>query len=686
MELSLIERLTEGAVEKSSFSLYPHQKESIELIEQDKSVLVSVPTASGKSLIAYYAILRILKKGGKAIYIAPLKALVKEKFDEIRNIVGPEFTVGISMGDYDSGSDIIKRFDVLVCTSEKADSMMHHSPDYFSELALMVIDEVHNIGDQTRGPTIEMIITVAKRINPEIQMVLLSATLKNYKQIGKWLNAETVVSDFRPVPLKKFIINRKKVMDVNLEERGRLKNDITDIVEKTLDEGGQVLIFLNTRKRAEGFARDMANVLKAKYLRNELKFPSDDSSRFVELLKETSPYGVAFHHAGLPYSYREFIEENFKAGNLKVLTATPTLAAGINLPARVVIIRDLTRFSDGYTTYISNMEIEQMLGRAGRPRYDKYGEAYIYCPTDNAMEKVRDFLENGSEEIKSSLGTERVMGFNTLALISTSLCMTEEDIQNFYRETLYSAQNGWERLSAMAEHSIKILKENGFVEKKNGMLIPTELGRLTTSLYIDPRTAIEILEMLESETINEDKILYHVCRTPDIMPLFYNQKDEEIVRSFFYELEEEPESEGDLAAAKTALMLKQWIEEKPLYEIEEMFAVGSGDIEAKKSSAEWITYSASRLARHYRREYAPFIDMLSLRISEGIKKEIIPLVSIPGVGRVRARLLYNHGFRSFQELAGAKASDISAIKGFSNVMAERIISYAANQVNKSGSD
>ncbi len=686
MELSLIERLTEGAVEKSSFSLYPHQKESIELIEQDKSVLVSVPTASGKSLIAYYAILRILKKGGKAIYIAPLKALVKEKFDEIRNIMGQEFTVGISMGDYDSGSDIIKRFDVLVCTSEKADSMMHHSPDYFSELSLMVIDEVHNIGDQTRGPTIEMIITVAKRINPEIQMVLLSATLKNYKQIGKWLNAEAVVSDFRPVPLKKFIINRKKVMDINLEETGRLKNDITDIVEKTLDDGGQVLIFLNTRKRAEGFARDMANVLKAKYLRNELKFPSDDSSRFVELLKETIPYGVAFHHAGLPYSYREFIEENFKAGNLKVLTATPTLAAGINLPARVVIIRDLTRFSDGYTTYISNMEIEQMLGRAGRPKYDKYGEAYIYCPTDNAMDKVRDFLENGSEEIKSSLGTERVMGFNTLALISTGLCMTEEDIQNFYRETLYSAQNGWEGLSVMAEHSIKILKENGFVEKKNGMLIPTELGRLTTSLYIDPRTAIEILEMLESQTINEDRILYHVCRTPDIIPLFYNQKDEEIVRSFFYELEEEPESEEDLAAAKTALLLKQWIEEKPLYEIEEMFGVGSGDIEAKKSSAEWITFSASRLARHYRREYAPFIDMLSLRISEGIKKEIIPLVSIPGVGRVRARLLYNHGFRSFQELAGARVSDISAIKGFSNVMAERIISYAANQVNKSGSD
>ncbi|MGP6206531.1 DEAD/DEAH box helicase [Cuniculiplasma sp. SKW3] len=686
MDEILLKKLTGGLEDKGSFQLYPHQREAIEKIDLGKNVLVSVPTASGKSLIAYYGILRTLKRGGKAIYIAPLKALVKEKYSEIREILNGEYSVGISMGDFDSGADLINRFDVLVCTSEKADSMMHHDPDYFGKISLMVIDEVHNIGDESRGPTLEVIVSVARMINPDLQMVFLSATLKNYEEIGEWLNSEMVISDFRPVPLKKFIINRKKIYDAEFTEKGRLRNDITDVIESTIENGGQVLIFLNTRKRAESFARDIGNQFRSRYLTNGLVMPPDDSSRFASILKDIVPYGVAFHHAGLSYSYREFIEENFKNGNIKVLTATPTLAAGINLPARVVIIRDLTRFSNGYTTYISNMEIEQMLGRAGRPKYDSYGEAYIYCPTDNSLDKVKNFFENGSEPIESALCTEKTMGFNTLALISTGLCKSEEEIMNFYGSTLYSKQKGFENLETMAKHSLKILVENDFVNRKGGLLQPTELGRLTSSLYIDPRTAIEILEMLEMDGLNEAKALYHICKTPDVTGLFANRNDEDALMVFFEEIDEEPDSEEDLSAAKTALLLKEWINEKPIYEIEEEFNVGSGDIESKKSTAEWIAFSASRMARHYRREYANFLDMLSLRISEGIRDEIIPLISIPGVGRVRARILYNNGFKSLGELAEANPKSIAEIKGFSITMAERITSYARSRVNINGID
>jgi helicase len=686
MDEILLKKLTEDIADKGNFQLYPHQREAIEKIDLGKNVLVSVPTASGKSLIAYYGILRALRNGGKAIYIAPLKALVKEKYSEIKVMLSGEYTVGISMGDFDSGADLINRFDVLVCTSEKADSMMHHDPDYFGKISLMVVDEVHNIGDESRGPTLEVLVSVARMINPDLQMIFLSATLKNYEEIGEWLNSEVVLSDFRPVPLKKFIISKKKIYDAEFNEQGRLRNDITDVIENTIENGGQVLIFLNTRKRAETFARDIGYQFKSRYVNNGLVMPTEESSRFGSILKDIVPYGVAFHHAGLPYSYREFIEENFKNGNIRVLTATPTLAAGINLPARTVIIRDLTRFSNGYTTYISNMEIEQMLGRAGRPRYDKYGEAYIYCPTDNSLEKVRNFFTNGSEPIESALCTEKTMGFNTLALISTGLCKNESEIMDFYRSTLYCKQNGFENMETMAKHSLKILVENDFVNNRGELLQPTELGRLTSSLYIDPRTAIEILEMLEMEGLNESKALYHICRTPDVMALFASQQDKELLMEFFQEIDEEPESEEDLSAAKTALLLKAWIDEKPLYEIEEVFNVGSGDIESKKSTAEWIVFSAARMARHYRREYANFLDILSLRISEGIKNEIIPLISVPGVGRVRARVLYNSGFKSLGELAAANPQDIGNIRGFSYNMAERIISYAKSKVSMNGID
>ncbi len=667
------------------FKLYPHQEEAIKIIDTGKSVLVSVPTASGKSLIAYYAMLRAVSGGGRAIYIAPLKALVQEKFQELKELVGGRYTVGISTGDYDAGAEIVSRYDILVCTSEKADSMMHHDPDYFTNLQVMVVDEIHNTGDPSRGPTIEMLCTAAISVNPEIQLVGLSATLKNIAEIGKWINSEIVRSDFRPVPLRKYMIFRGKVLDEDSQEVDILEHDITSVVEDTIEKGGQVLVFLNTRKRAEKFSLELANQI-GRMVETGLKVPSDDGSRYSEMLSQTVGHGVAFHHAGLNSTLRSFVEDSFREGKLKVITATPTLAAGINLPARTVIIRDLTRFSDGYSSYISNMEIEQMLGRAGRPKYDKYGDSYIYCTSQGAIGKVRDFMDNGVEPVMSGLCTERNMGFNILALISTGLCRNREEIRQFFSKTLYAMQKGEEDLEAMSENIIRFLSDNDFIKMNGESFSATELGKITSSLYISPRTAKSIIDMLDMPDLTEENALYHICRTPDMVNLFASQNDMDLAYQFINSMGESMEDESDLNAAKTAMVILSWINEIPVLEIEEKFNIGYGDIEGKKSTAEWISFAASRLSVKYKREYATFFDMLSLRMREGIKQEIVSIVAIPGIGRVRARRLYDAGFRSISDISRASPSQLESLRGFSNVLAQRTIDYAGRLVRRNAAD
>ena len=430
----------EGVPDFKDFELYPHQEEAIRIVENGSSVMVSVPTASGKSLIAYYSIYRTIKKGSKAIYIAPLKALAKEKYDEMRELFGREFRIGLSLGDYDSGPEIISGYDIIVCTSEKADSFVHHDPDFLMDIGTMVIDEVHNIGDPTRGPTLEMIITAARTVNPNVQIVALSATVSNYEELGEWMGARVVYSQFRPVPLKKYIMHKGRIFPEDDMEEPR-DGEMADVILESIKSGGQVLLFFNTRKRAEKFAEELSENL-ADYLPvPQIELGDNDSDRYYERLKITMKHGVAFHHAGLSYKLREIVESSFKEGKLKLITATPTLAAGINLPARTVIVRDLTRFSDGYSSYISTMEVEQMMGRAGRPKYDREGFAYIYCSTKTAFEKGHEYFRGELEPIKSFMGQEKLMRFNILALITTRLAGDLKSIIKFLDSTLFGKQN-----------------------------------------------------------------------------------------------------------------------------------------------------------------------------------------------------------------------------------------------------
>ncbi|HDJ50759.1 MAG TPA: DEAD/DEAH box helicase, partial [Thermoprotei archaeon] len=358
--------------------LYPTQKRIVEegLIEKGNFVLAA-PTASGKTLAAELVINEELSKGGKVLYLVPLRALAYEKFEEFNEIF-PEYKIRVSIGDYDSSEEPLGRYDLIIMTYEKFDSVQRHRSSWLSKISLIVLDEVHYVGDPYRGPTLEIAVSKFLYDNSTARRIALSATITNLEDIARWLNAKPIRVDWRPVPLKVGIyFDGTIIFPDGSSELLRGDNSPLPIIRKSLESGGQVIVFYNRRADAVSWAEKIAKKLDMKgspleELSNGVRISDYGPSKLIERLSEVVRRKVAFHHAGLPFELRKVVERAFREGKIKVLTATPTLAAGVNLPARTVIISSYLRFDKraGRMAPISIMEFWQMAGRAGRPKYD----------------------------------------------------------------------------------------------------------------------------------------------------------------------------------------------------------------------------------------------------------------------------------------------------------------------------
>jgi|SRR3989338_1091778 len=203
---SLPEKLY-GILEKEIKELRPSQEKSVNAgLLKGKSLLVCTPTASGKTLIGELAAMKYILEGkGKAVYIAPLKALASEKYKEFKRKYGNIAKIAISIGDIDSSDSYLAEYDLIITTSEKLDSLLRHSSPWVAKISVVIVDEIHLLNDSGRGPTLEVIITILKSILKEGQFIGLSATIGNPEELAAWMNAELVVDEWRPVKLYKGI-------------------------------------------------------------------------------------------------------------------------------------------------------------------------------------------------------------------------------------------------------------------------------------------------------------------------------------------------------------------------------------------------------------------------------------------------------------------------------------------------
>lgn len=679
--------------------LYPPQADSLEPIANGENLVVAVPTAAGKSLIAYVAILNQVLRGGKALYVVPLRALASEKYQELRELSKLGVRVALSYGDYDDDDKRLESYDVVVATSEKADSLLRHRSKWLMKLKVIVADEVHLLNDKGRGPTLEVILTRFKQLNPNAQLICLSATIGNSDEIAGWLDAKLISSEFRPVDLKEGVLEEGSVTysDMTIKDVAPVTgNPLTDgIIDGIKDGQGQVLVFVNTRRSCESSASEMAKVLTeyvtdrdlAK-LHNVSESINRSDARVIKRLKRSIKGGAAFHHAGLSNEQRGIVENAFKDRLIKVLFATPTLAAGINLPARRVIVRDWTRFETwNPRSPIPVLEIKQMFGRAGRPRFDPHGQALIYARKPEEVDLLMErYVWGKPEEVLSKLGSRPALRTHLLSSFATNYVKDTDEMWKFIKTTFYAYQNDTWKISADVEDLLDFLIDEEFLEEKDGGISATDLGKRVARLYIDPLSAVVLKNAINSKPKNltDFSILHAVCHTPDIKPLFVRGKDHDLVTEFMYSKEDElmieiPQDQADydwyLNSVKTAMFLLEWIGENDEgveaseNRIETLFNLGPGDIRNKVETSVWMLYAMRELSRLLGAGLAKDIDLISMRVDRGIKKELIPLVSLKGIGRVRARRLFDSGYIDLDKIRKGTLNGLSSVEGIGRQIA-----------------
>jgi len=706
-------------------SLYPPQEEAIKKgVLEGKNIILSTPTASGKTLIAILTFLKRLNedKNGKYIYLVPLKALANEKYEEFKKhlnieIKGRKPRIAIATGDYDTPGEELKNADVIIATNEKMDSLLRHMPSWISKIKVMVVDEGHLIGIHDRGPILESLISRLKTDYPHIQIIVLSATITNSIDYSKWINGEVVKMNWRPVPLKEGVLydHITILSDYTEYEIPKYVGDpIIDKTIHTLREGGQVIIFTRTRNEAKRKAKRLGYYI-SKYF-NEIYTGREkeelirlkryilergEKTKLSETLAQIVEKGVAFHHAGLNPTHRILLENAFRNGYLKILTATPTLAAGVNLPSRVVIITYTSRRGfGGYQEDISVFEYKQMAGRAGRPQYDEYGEALIYSRHENLVDIIIDnYILNEPEPIYSHLLEDEYPDIFILSIATALRNIDDSRIDRYIKNTLTYLQNNEKNISRIISRSLKRLIEGELISfhEIRGRIYykPTVLGTRASELYIFPSTAIYLWKISsENKSLPTILLLYHICNTKDMPKLSLRKRDYKQILNEINRLGVGDEYvaslnntlyldiyEDELAIWKTALVLHDWILEKSEEEILEKWGVEPGDLYVLYSTGEWLAYSAKEISLiRKNRQLAKEYNKLTYRLKYGVKEELIPLVLIPGIGRRRARILYNHGFKNILDLRKARYEELISIPGIGMKLAKQILENANKNI------
>jgi helicase len=482
------------------------------------------------------------------------------------------------------------------------------------------------------------------------------------------------------------IIETKKL---NVKSR----NNIVNLVHETFDKNKQILVFNNSKSSSEKTAVEIANSITTWENREELEIlsnkilkalstPTKQCQKLASIVKK----GIAFHHSGLVSKQRTLIEGAFKSGLIKLISSTPTLAAGLNLPAYKVIIKDYKRYSQRGFADIPVLEFHQMSGRAGRPGQEEIGKAVINVKSDDEVRRiVPKYIFGEPEEIISKLAVEPILKMYLLSLISMNFVNTKEEIFNFFSSTLYAFQ--YKDIEAFKFNLLKlldVLREYDFIEQDDDYYVATQIGKKFSQLYLNPDTAhyfySNVDKFIDSFTnkhnLNLDyyPLIYFIVNTAEMRPLFsiykveseyYLKRAEEVVDSIVVGYDPyEMDYDSFLKNIKCSDMLFDWIEEAHDDYINEKYKVTPGELRYKLDVVDWLLYCIEEIALMKKNFYFKnLISKLRTRFKKGVKDELLLLTSFKGVGRARARKLFNGGFRKILDLKKASIDSLANIVG-----------------------
>ncbi|EHB06668.1 DNA polymerase theta, partial [Heterocephalus glaber] len=529
---------------------------------EGKNLVYSAPTSSGKTLVAELLILKcVLEMQKKALFILPFVSVAKEKKYYLQSLFQE---VGIKVDGYmgsASPSGHFSSLDIAVCTIERANGLINRliEENKMHLLGMVVVDELHMLGDSHRGYLLELLLTkicfltqksasrqadLASPLSNAVQVVGMSATLPNLELIASWLNAELYHTDFRPVPLLELVKIGNSIYDSSMklirefQPMLQVKGDDDHVVSlcyETVRDNHSVLLFCPSKKwcekladiiarefynlhhQAEGLAKAsefIPPILEQKSLLEVVDQLKRSPSGLDSVLQKTVPWGVAFHHAGLTFEERDIIEGAFRQGLIRVLAATSTLSSGVNLPARRVIIR--TPIFSGRPLDI--LTYKQMVGRAGRKGVDTMGESILLCKNSEkskgiallqgSLKPVRSCLQRQDGEVTASMIRA------ILEIIVSGMASTSQDMQ-IYASCTFLAASMKERKQGIQKNQDSVqlgaieacvmwLLENEFIQitepsdaTEGNAYHPTHLGTATLFSSLSPTNTLDIFADLQ---------------------------------------------------------------------------------------------------------------------------------------------------------------------------------------------
>ncbi|MEF8842706.1 MAG: DEAD/DEAH box helicase [Haloarculaceae archaeon] len=659
------------------------------VLGRDDNVVVSAPTASGKTALAELAICRTLSRGGTALFVAPLRALTNEKETEWARFEELGYSVYVVTGERDLNPRRAARADILVMTPEKADSATrkHDTPRYefVTDVDLCVIDEVHLLDSDRRGAVLEVTVARLRRLcDPRV--VALSATMPNVEDVARWLDAPEDCTfrfgdSYRPVPLHASVETYAHGENSFADKYRRLYRAL-DLAQPHVEDGGQALVFVSSRQdtvRAAEKARDVVAERDVEMgARGDYEWHTEARELDDGTLANSVVDGVGFHHAGLSRSDKNRVEDWFKQGRIGILFSTSTLAWGVNLPARCVVIRD-TKLHDPLEGEVdmSPLDVLQMLGRAGRPGYDDAGYAYVV--TDGAEAgKYRRLLRDG-KEIESRLAGELDAHLN--AEIALGTIRDLDDVMDWLETTFYyvrarSAPEEYrsaDRLRERVRETLQGLVDDGFIETDEELgLEPTALGRLASKFYMRLDTARSFAALARHDGIDENSVLRTVAEAGEFDSVSARRDEREAVRAVLDGGAGEARERGtDLDPGKRKVLAI-------------LRASMDGTTPSELNSDAWvIRQNALRLLAALRAFCAEFagpdaanlVRRVSARVEHGVSAGAVGLTAIDGVGAGRAQKLASEGLTTPEDVRRAGVEGLVAA-GLSEGVAERVLKNA----------
>ena len=452
---------TQKFSESFPFELDPFQIEACHALENGKGVLVAAPTGAGKTIVGEFAVDLVINSGGKCFYTTPIKALSNQKFTELCSKYG-ESKIGLLTGDTSINSDA----QIVIMTTEVLRNMIYSNSKTIDDLKYVVMDEVHYLADKFRGAVWEEILI---HLSDAVQIISLSATVSNAEEFGEWLQTvrgetEVIVSEIRPVPLYQHVLFGNRLLDLFGEnqklnpELTRLERDSyrqvrgnwrdkpkgpkplmrSEVIEK-LDREGLLpaITFIFSRNNCDAAVRQclaagikLTNTEERKIIRSviskNMKNLAEEDLVVLGYYEwaDALERGIAAHHAGLLPAFKVTVEELFQQGLVKAVFATETLALGINMPARTVVLEKLSKWNGEGHVAISPGEYTQLTGRAGRRGIDIEGNAVILWNNDLDSTSVGGLASTRTYPLKSSFKPTYNMSINLISQLGSARART----------------------------------------------------------------------------------------------------------------------------------------------------------------------------------------------------------------------------------------------------------------------